>query len=376
VFFASILSIVYIYIGYPFLILMISKLRPRLILKNPITPSVTILIAAYNEVDCIAGTIENKLSIDYPKDKLEVIVVSDGSTDGTDGVVRRYDSAGVQLIRQEPRAGKTSALNLAMPKAKGDIIVFSDANSRYAPDAISYLLENFNDPTVGYVTGKMIYTNPDGSTVGDGCSAYMKYENLLRTVETKTGSVVGVDGGIDAFKKTLYCTMNSDQLPDFVLPLKIIEQGFRVVYESRAILREQSLTQTSDEYRMRVRVCLRALWAVWDMRSLLFNSTYKLFAFQLWSHKVLRYCCFIFLIALYISNFMLMLENDVLKLCMVFQTVFYFASLIAPFFEKRGVNIKFIALIRYFVIINVASMNAVIKFLRGQKIVVWQPRKG
>ena len=138
---------------------------------------------------------------------------------------------GVHLIRQEPRAGKTLALNLAVGRAKGEIIVFSDANSSYSPDALRCLVENFNDPEVGYVTGKMIYTNPDGSPVGDGCTAYMKYENFLRTLETRIGSMVGVDGGIDAVRKSLYRPMNPDQLPDFVLPLRVVEQGFRVVYE-------------------------------------------------------------------------------------------------------------------------------------------------
>ena len=200
-FFASLMAIAYVYCGYPLVLLALSILRTRPVNKKAMTPFVTILIAAYNEADCIAETIENKLALDYPRDKLEIIVISDGSVDGTEEIVRKYESRGVRLLRQEPRAGKTSALNLAVERAKGEILVFSDANSSYAPDALRHLVENFNDPQVGYVTGKMIYTNPDGSHVGDGCTAYMKYENLLRTLETRIGSVVGVDGGIDAVRK-------------------------------------------------------------------------------------------------------------------------------------------------------------------------------
>jgi len=240
----------------------------------------------------------------------------------------------VRLIRQEPRAGKTSALNIAVPEARGEILIFSDANSIYEQNVLRELADNFNDPSVGYVTGKMIYTNADGTPSGDGCTAYMKYENRLRSWETSLGSIVGVDGGIDAVRKELYQPMNPDQLPDFVLPLKVVAQGYRVVYEPEAILKESSLATAKDEYKMRVRVALRALWGMWDMHHLLTLSpsflpplsrsdareatpshlpplsrsdapeatpshlpTFPpsiLYAWQLWSHKVLRYLCFIF----------------------------------------------------------------------------------
>ena len=160
---------------------------------------------------------------------------------------------------------------MAVPLASGEIIVFSDANSLYAPDALRRLLANFADEEVGYVTGRMIYANPDGAPIGEGCSAYMKYENALRLIETRLGSIVGVDGGIDAVRKVLYRPMNAEQLPDFVLPLKVVEQGYRVVYEPEALLWESSLNEAADEYRMRVRVSLRAFWA-------LFYSTVTLLA--------------------------------------------------------------------------------------------------
>jgi cellulose synthase/poly-beta-1,6-N-acetylglucosamine synthase-like glycosyltransferase len=392
-FFGSIAGIIYVYVGYPLLILLISKLRPRPVSKSPITPSVTILIAAYNEADCIAATIENKLALDYPKDKIEIIVISDGSTDGTDEIVRRYESAGVKLIRQDPRAGKTSALNLAVPHAKGEIIAFSDANSSYAPDALRFLAENFNDPEVGYVTGKMVYTNPDGSPIGDGCSAYMKYENFLRDAETQAESVVGGDGGIDAVRKSLYRPMNPDQLPDFVLPLKVVDQGFRVVYEPRALLREHSLSQAADEYRMRVRVGLRALWALWDMRHLLtflrslsyssvtpshsltFTPSF-LYSWQLWSHKVLRYLCFVFLIVAYPINIALWGQGVFFKLALLAQTTFYLAAIASPMLERLRFQFKLIHMARYFVLLNLASAHAFFKFLCGKKQVMWQPRKG
>jgi len=187
-FFSSLLMLVYVYVGYPILVFLLSTLINKKVRKQTFQPYVTILIAAYNEEESIAKTIENKLTLNYPKDRLEIIVISDDSTDRTDEIVRRYSARSVRLLRQEPRNGKTSALNMAVQEAKGEILVFSDANSIYDSDAVRHLISLFGDTRVGYVTGKMIYTNPDGTIVGDGCSAYMKYENFLRKHETKLGN--------------------------------------------------------------------------------------------------------------------------------------------------------------------------------------------
>jgi len=375
-FFSSLFLILYVYLGYPMLAFLISVVRNRRVRKGADEPRVTILIAAYNEESHIEATLLNKLDLSYPKEKLEIIVISDGSTDRTDEIVRRYENEGVGLIRQEPRAGKTSALNMAAPKASGEILVFSDANSLYAPEALEKLIQNFNDPKVGYVTGKMIYTNPDGTSIGDGCSAYMKYENVLRSLEARLGSVVGVDGGIDAVRKDLYQPMNADQLPDFVLPLKVVEQGFRVVYEPDAILKEPALKASKDEYKMRVRVSLRSLWALWDMRTLLSFSSSALFSWQLWSHKVLRYLCFLFLIIAYLSNFALWTQGLFYKLVFILQNMAYLGAIVSPILEKREIRSPILYLFNYFTLLNLASAHAFLKFLIGQKTVMWEPRKG
>ena len=341
------------------------------------SPFVSIVTAAFNEEANIEKTIRNKLELDYPTDKYEIIVVSDESTDRTDDIVRSFESERVRLVRQVPRAGKTAALNLAIPMAQGDILVFSDANSIYQGDALKKLVRNFNDPQVGYVTGKMIYTNPDGSTIGDGCSTYMKYENILRSLETEAGSVVGVDGGIDAVRKKLYRPMNPDQLPDFVLPLAVVDQGCRVVYEPDAVLKEPALSRSSDEYRMRVRVSLRALWALYDMRHLLSFSSNPWFAFQLWSHKVLRYLCFIFLITAYVSNFYLSTcPGTGYKVMFLLQNLAYVSAWLSPVLEKKGYSSRLMYLCHYFTLLNVAAGHAFVKFLLRQKQVLWTPRKG
>jgi len=375
-FIASLLAIFYIYLGYPIILIVLSFFLNKKVKKGDFKPAVSILISAYNEAQSIAETLENKLALVYPKEKLEIIVISDGSTDKTDEIVKQFEPNGVKLIRQEPRAGKTAALNLGITHAAGEIIVFSDANSLYTRETLVNLVRNFNDPDVGYVTGKMIYINPDGAQTGDGCNVYMRYENFLRFVETKAGSIVGVDGGVDAVRNKLYKPMASDQLPDFVLPLQIVNMGYRVVYEPEAILKEPVLNASKDEYKMRVRVVLRALWALWDMRPLLSFKKRKLFPWQLWSHKVLRYLSFIFLVIAYFTNIMLWPSGNIYKALFVLQNLCYFAAIIAPCLENKGRFSKVFYLSYYFVLLHLASAHAVFKFLLGKKQALWTPRKG
>jgi cellulose synthase/poly-beta-1,6-N-acetylglucosamine synthase-like glycosyltransferase len=376
VFFLSGAFILYLYIGYPFFCLVIGYFKNRKILQTSVTPQVTLIIAAFNEEAFIEQTLRNKLDLDYPRENLKIIVVSDGSTDRTDEIVHRFESDGVRLIRQEPRAGKTAAINRAVKSATGEILVFSDANSIYDRNALKKLVSNFYDPSVGYVTGKMTYTNKEGKPIGDGCSAYMRYENALRRFESRIGSIVGVDGGIDAVRRSLYDPMRADQLPDLILPLKVVQQGYRVVYEPKAILKEESLNTDSDEYRMRVRVTLRALWAIRDMQDILSVKRHGIFAVQLWSHKVLRYLCFIFLIALFISNLLLYGRHPLYNGFFILQVIGYVAAALYPLMEKYGYAFKLIYFVRYFVLINLAAGQAFFQFVLGCKQITWNPRKG
>jgi len=375
-FFLSILAVFYAYLGYPLLAACLGKLLQRGVKKLPIEPAVTVVIAAYNEEASIATTLENKLKLEYPKGKLEIIVVSDGSTDATDTIVSGFADRGVQLLRQGPRAGKTSALNLAVPLAQGEIVVFSDANSLYAPDALRHIVSNFADASVGYVTGQMVYANEDGTAVGEGCGAYMRYENALRRFESRLGSVVGVDGGIDAVRARLYRPMSPDLLPDFVLPLRVVEQGYRVVYEPQALLCESTLKEDSDEYRMRVRVSLRAFWALFEMKSLLNPFRYPLFAWQLWSHKVLRYLCFLFLASAFVSNALLWKSGLFYQALFLAQNALYLSALGLRFLERVGISGRLLTFSRYFCLLNVAAAHACGKFMLGKKQVLWSPRKG
>jgi len=372
------LLLAYIYAGYPLCIFLLSKFSANEIKKGDYRPSITILISAYNEEAFIEQTINNKLQQDYPEDKLEIIVVSDESTDNTDQIVRDIsnNNPGVKFFRQEPRQGKTAALNMAMEKAGGEIIVFSDANSIYENDAITKLVRNFADPTVGYVTGKMVYTAADGSLIGDGCSAYMRYENFIREHESAFNSIVGVDGGIDAVRKELYRPLNPDQLPDFVLPLMVVESGYRVVYEPGAVLRETSLDDYGKEFRMRVRVSLRALWAMFDMRVLLNPLKFPVFSLQLISHKVLRYLAWLPLIIILVINTFLLGSGLFYQLVFLFQVLAYGLAITGYFWKIQKPCPGVITLCYYFLLINIAAALAFFQFLNGKKQVIWAPRTG
>lgn len=214
--------------------------------------------------------------------------------------------------------------------------------------------------------------------MGDGCSAFMKYENFLRAQETMVNSVVGVDGGIDAIRKSLYAPMRADQLPDFVLPLSVVKRGFRVVYEPDAQLMEEALADQKDEYRMRVRVALRAFWALYDMRALFNPLKYGIYSWQLLSHKALRYLAFAPLLVIGLANVILLWQTNFLIYQITFfgQCVLYGLAMTAKKLEQtRGGN-ALSAFTHYFALVNIASGHAFWKFLRGKKQSIWKPRTG
>lgn len=372
VFWTCVLAVAYVYVGYP-LTLALCPRRPIRFLAPSAEPRVTVLIAAFNEAAHIAGTVRNKLTLQYPADRLDVIVVSDGSSDGTDEAIAEMNEPRVTLLRQEPRQGKTAALNRGAAAARGDILVFSDANSHYEPDAVARLVGPFSDPSVGYVTGRLVYQDPGETAVGGGSGMYMRYENWLRILETRAGSVVGVNGGIDAVRRELYQAMRPDHLPDFVLPLRVVEQGYRVVHEDAAVSHEAALGRQHDEFRMRVRVSLRALHALWEMRRLLWPR-HGLFAFQLFVHKVLRYLLFLAMIGAFVTS-ALLVGRALYTTLFLAQVGFYALALIGWLAGGR-IRLRLVFVPFYFCLVNAAAGVALIRFVRGERQVLWTPRKG
>jgi hypothetical protein len=242
----------------------------------------------------------------------------------------------------------------------------------YRPDAVRRLVDAFADGSVGYVTGKMIYVSELGTPVGTGCTAYMRYENRLREIESRLGSVVGVDGGIDAVRRALYQPMRADQLPDFVLPLAVVRQGYRVAFVPSAVLEETTLEKGDAEFRMRVRVSLRALWALRDNADLLAGRAGALFAWQLWSHKALRYGSFVPLGVSVLAGVTLAALSPGHEYLLAL--IFGYGVCAAA--GALGLRLPGVTHAYYFALLNVASLVATLRFLRGEKQVLWTPRLG
>ena len=374
-FWVSIFLIIYPSVIYPSLVCLFGLIRPRRVKHRSWFPSVTVLIPAYNEAQNIAATIQNKLDQDYPRDRVEIIVISDGSTDGTDDIVRQFSSQNVRLIRREPREGKAAALNEAVRFASGEILVFSDANSLFAPDAIRLMMENFADPEVGYVTGNLNYKIQSAGIAGNGCSAYMKYENTLRTLETRAGSIIGVNGGVDAIRRELYRDVPRNLITDFVLPLHVISTKHRVVYDERVHSSEVANSELGSEFRMRLRVSLRALQGIAYMRRLCNPFNYPWAAFSLTSHKVSRYFCFLFLSIAFATNLML-ISYPGYRVLFIAQAIAYLLALVGLRKGLPGILRNLSLVPAYFLVTNVAFAMAAIKFLQGETMATWQPRAG
>jgi len=374
VFWLAVLLAVYPYVLYPFVVFLIGSVRPRKIARAAYAPRVTVLIPAYNEADCIAATVQNKLDQDYPADLLEVIVVSDGSNDGTDEIVKGFAERGVRLLRREGREGKAAALNEAIRHANGEIIIFSDANSIFGTDAIRLAVENFADPVVGYLTGQLRLL-AQGDSVSGG-SAYIRYENIVRSLETRAGSIIGVNGGVDAIRRGLYVDIPRTLITDFVLPLHVLASGYRVIFDPRVTSWEKANEELSSEFRMRVRVALRALQGLSYMRRLFNPIKHPLVSFCLASHKLLRYFGFLFLPLALIANAVLAIDDGFYRFLLAAHVLAYVLALIG-LIERLPTALRVITVVpSYYLMSNLAFSFAALKYLRGETMAVWRPRAG
>jgi cellulose synthase/poly-beta-1,6-N-acetylglucosamine synthase-like glycosyltransferase len=376
IFWVSMFLVLYPYLIYPLVTRGIAGFSRKSIDRSVIQPYVTVLIAAYNEEECIADTIKNKLSQSYPMGKREIIVVSDGSSDRTDDIVRGFEKDGVRLVRQEPRSGKAAALNLGVRHASGEVLVFSDANSLFAENAIEEMVKNFADMSVGYVTGLLTYASQKESVSGDGCGAYMRYENWLRTIESRLGSVIGVNGGVDAMRRDLYADVPVELISDFVLPLHVISRGYRVVFDRAVRSLEVANTTIKAEFRMRVRVALRGMQGLVYMKHLLNPFRYPEAAYSIISHKILRYLAPVFMLLAMFSNVYLAVQDPMYVCILVPHVSAYVLGMVGAAVRLPGLLHKIAYVPSYFFVSNAAFLLAIGKFFLGQKMSTWKPRTG
>ena len=371
----AIISVFYVYVGYPLLAYIVGYLFPKPVNCASTIPPVSIIITAYNEEKDIRKKLENTLLIDYPREKREIIVVSDASTDRTEEIAGEYESQGVVVIRQSKRAGKTSAQNLAVQRAAGEIILFSDATTMYERNVLRAMLPNFADITVGCVAGKLIYVDPSETNVGKGAKRYCSYETFIKESESTARSLIGVSGCLYAVRKSAYQPMYPEACSDFLIATLLYKQGLRTIYEPNAVCTEETNSQSEEEMRMRIRVISQTLGDLWRNREMLNPFQHGFFAVELISHKLLRYSVPVFLLLAAVSCVILAFHSTFFLVVLALQVMFYLMALVAWLLEIRGVKAGFLAIPFYFVVANVASVAGFYKFLTGERFASWEPSR-
>jgi len=365
--------VIYVYLGYPLLLAVIS--RRRTIPASPEEqdlPIVTLLISAYNEKSVISEKLQNALALDYPRSQLDILVVSDCSDDGTDEIVLRHAASGVQLIRLPERLGKSAGLNLGVRQASGDILVFSDANAMYEPDAIRLLVRHFSDPRVGYVVGNARYVEHLGRAASaESEGLYWKLETWVKEKESDFWSVVGGDGAIYAIRRELFTPLRPTDINDFLNPLQITVRGYRGSYDRAAVCYEEASDSFEKEFRRKVRIISRSLNAVRRAPSALLPWTQPRHWLALVSHKVLRWLAPVFLLVLFFVSICLW-QSPYYRAALFSQLAFYLLALIGWTLQKRNECPKVLYLPYYFCLVNLASLFGVAKFLSGSLSPTWQ----
>lgn len=371
IFWASLFLLVYAYLGYPALIGAWALLRPRPIARGPILPTVTIVVVAHNEAERIAGRIDNLRSLDYPRRSLGILIVSDGSTDGTAERARACSSGDVQVIAFAARRGKPAVLNEIVPRLQADLVVLADARQRFDPGALRALVAPFADPGVGAVSGDLILTGDGGlSAVGQGVSAYRHYESFVRLCESRVGSAVGATGAICAIRRALFSPLPEDTLLDDVLiPMRIVRRGYRVLFEPAARAFDRAPGTAREEFGRKARtlagnfqLLVRERWLLNPLRNPLWLQTV--------SHKGLRLLGPALLLAALASN-LLLVGRPGYSLALLAQGLFYIGAVLGALLRGTGRALPLFSLPYTFCLANGAALAGAFRFLASRQRVTW-----
>jgi len=373
VFWTVAVLLVHVNVLYPVVLFLLGSVLDRSMsrkMADADLPSVSLVIAAYNEAKIIEQKIQNSFELDYPAEKLDIVVFSDASSDGTDQIVRSYSDAGVELQRIEGRVGKTECQNRVAERVESDIIVFSDADSMYEPDAIRQLVSKFGDG-VGCVVGELCYRKYGVQAE----SAYRTFEKIIRRLEPRVSSVVGANGSIYAVKRSSYVPLSPDHISDFAEPLAIVQRGERVEYTADARAWENTGENVESEMSRRIRIATRLWHTFFDFGGLLNPVRYPLFGFELFSHWVLRWVSPVLLSVLAISNVVLVLttSNPLYILALAGQLSFYLLAAVGAVLDRVDVPSPTITYVPYYyLVLNYSLSVALWNVLRNRNIVTWE----
>lgn len=392
VFWTAVGLILYAYLGYPMVLWVIGKLSPeqRPLPDPPATdvtdppvadavesgcwPRLSMIIAAYNEGAVLQDKLSNTFALDYPAQQLQIIVVSDGSTDNTDEVALSFEGRpGYLFLRQPANAGKTMAQNAGVRQATGELLVFSDANSMYEPDALKQLVRPLADERVGCVCGELRYRNASQAGAGKGEGAYWRYEQFLKRQESVLGSLVGANGSIYVLRRKYFEELGAAVISDFIMPIRVRLQGHRVIYEPQAIAYEEPGTGFGDEFRRRRRIVARSVYGLWTEPGALNFLRRPLFAFQVLSHKLLRWLVPLFMLLMLATSTWLAAQGmAVYRGLVVAQGLFYLCALVGWMFPRSAGCIGLFYVPAYFCAINYGALRGLIAALAGQRHSVWK----
>ena len=375
IFWAALFLVVYTYLIYPVLLWLLAAGR-KMPEYAPLGewPEASLIIAAHNEEAVLHTKLENALAMDYPAERLDIIVVSDASTDGTDRIAAEFAEHGVRLHRQAVRAGKTEAQNAGVRLARGQFLAFSDANSMYAPSALKRLLAPFADERIGCVCGELQYANPDEQGVGKGEGLYWRYEQFLKRRESLLSSALGANGAIYALRRALFVELRGDIISDFVAPLHAWRRGFRIAYEPTAVATEYSSVRFGDEFRRRRRIVSRSLYGLWTEAGVLNPFAHFFFAFQMFSHKLLRWLVPVWLVVVLAVNIALATDGYY-GLLLALQVAFYGLAALGLLLPERLGRCWLFYVPAYFTATNWGTLLGLLSFVTGRRHRVWQPAR-
>lgn len=371
--------ILYTYLGYGALIIVLGKVKGFFRGKQKITfragePSVTLLIAAFNEEAWLEKKIENSLNLDYPADKLKIIVITDGSNDGSAGIA----SANPRIVHlhETQRRGKMAAINRAMKFVDSEIIIFSDANAMLNREAVRELVSFFDDPAVGCVSGeKRVYMGNKNGAASAGEGTYWRFESLIKKWEARLGSCVSAAGELFAIRRRLFMEVPEDTLiEDFVISLRIALKGYRIQYAPGACAIETSSSDIGEEFKRKVRIAGGHLQSILRMPGLLNPFRHGMLTFQYVSHKFLRSfaapLCFMALIP--VNLFLLPEGGTLYAFLFILQVVFYLAAAAGYFLEKRRLAFRLFFVPLYITVMNVSALAGSLRYLSGGQTVLWE----
>ena len=371
-FWLSLFLIFWTYLGYLLTLKFISLFYSKSAVKQEYFPEVSLVITAYNEEKKIGQKIENSLALGYPNDKLEIVVVSDGSTDRTIDIVRSYQDKGVKLLALPIRNGKHYIQGKGIPIAKSDIIVFSDATTFLKNDAVKNIVQNFADPKIGCVSGFDEIQSADSNIYGE--KAYIKYEMKLRDLESAVNSLVGVSGSLFAVRKHLCENWMDNMSSDFYIPIIAHMNGYRTVLEEEAIGYYEVLDEPEKEFIRKVRTVVHGMEVLSRLKRILNPFKYGVYSCQMISHKLSRWLVPLYLIFLLGTNLLLISQNTFFLITLILQVVFYMLAFFA-FFIKSMKDILIFRIPLFFVMVNYSIIVAWHNYFIGKNFVLWEPTK-